>query len=230
MSYRSIAIDGPAGAGKSTLAKRLAQELGFLYVDTGAIYRTVGLAARRRGVDPSDAAGVAVILPGLAISMGYGEDGLQHMYLGGEDVTAAIRENEISAYASQVASVPAVREFLLEMQRRTAREHDVIMDGRDIGTVVLPQADLKIFLTAAPEARARRRYRELLERGQKAEYDQVLQEVIERDRRDTQREISPLRQAEDAVLADTTELDLEGSFRLLLKLSLSRFGTGEGQT
>jgi len=229
MSYRSIAIDGPAGAGKSTLAKRLAQELGFLYVDTGAIYRTVGLAARRRNVDPSDAAGVAAMLRSLSISMGYGEDGLQHMYLDGEDVTAAIRENEISAYASQVASLQAVREFLLEMQRRTAREHDVIMDGRDIGTVVLPQADLKIFLTAAPEARARRRYRELLERGQKAEYDQVLQEVIERDRRDTQRETAPLRQAEDAVLADTTDLDLEGSFQLLLKLSRGWSGTGEGQ-
>jgi len=229
MSYRSIAIDGPAGAGKSTLAKRLAQELGFWYVDTGAIYRTVGLAARRRGVDPSDAAGVAEMLRRLSITMGYGEDGLQHMYLDGEDVTAAIRENEISAYASQVASIPAVREFLLEMQRGTAREHDVIMDGRDIGTVVLPQADLKIFLTAAPEARARRRYRELLERGQQVQYDQVLQEVIERDRRDTQRETAPLRQAEDAVLADTTALDLEGSFQLLLELSRRRFGSGEGQ-
>lgn len=218
MKYRSIAIDGPSGAGKSTLAKRLAQELGFLYVDTGAIYRTVGVAVRRRGIDPADGAAVAALLPGLSITMGYGEDGLQHMFLDGEDVTSVIRENEISAYASKVAAIPAVRDFLLEMQRRLAREHDVIMDGRDIGTVVLPQADLKIFLTAAAEARARRRYQELLERGQKARLDQVLSEVIERDRQDTEREIAPLRQAADAVVADTTALDLEGSFQLLLGL------------
>lgn len=218
MKYRSIAIDGPSGAGKSTLAKRLAQELGFLYVDTGAIYRTVGVAVRRQRIDPADGAAVAALLPGLSITMGYGEDGLQHMCLDGEDVTAAIRENEISAYASKVASLPSVRDFLLEMQRRMAREHDVIMDGRDIGTVVLPHADLKIFLTAAPEARAQRRYRELLERGQKAQFDQVLAEVIERDRRDMERETAPLRQAEDAVAADTTALDLEGSFQMLLGL------------
>ena len=223
MKYRSIAIDGPSGAGKSTLARRLARELGFLYVDTGAIYRTVGLAARRQGIDPADANAVAVVLPGLAITMGYGEDGLQHMALNGEDVTAAIRENEISAYASKVAAHPAVREFLLEMQRRAAREHDVIMDGRDIGTVVLPQADVKIYLTAAAEARAERRCKELRSRGQQADFEQVLAEVIERDRRDTEREIAPLRRAEDAVTADTTELDLEGSFRLLLRLVRERF-------
>lgn len=227
MGYQSIAIDGPSGAGKSTLAKRLAQELGFLYVDTGAIYRTVGLAARRRAVDPSDAAGVAAMLPELRITMGYGEDGLQHMYLDGEDVTAAIRENEISACASKVAALPAVREFLLEMQRRAAREHDVIMDGRDIGTVVLPDADLKIFLTAAAQARAERRCKELLERGQQAELTQILQEVIERDRRDMEREIAPLQQAEDAVVADTTHLDLEGSFQLLLGMIRERLGNEE---
>ena len=218
MKYCSIAIDGPSGAGKSTLAKRLAQELGFLYVDTGAIYRTVGLAASRRGIDPNDAGAVAALLPRLVITMGYGSDGLQHMFLDGEDVTQAIRENEISAYASKVASIPSVRDFLLEMQRRTAREHSVIMDGRDIGTVVLPQADVKIYLTAAAEARAERRCRELLERGQQAVFDQVLQEVKERDRRDMERETAPLRQADDAVLADTTGLDLEGSFQLLLGL------------
>ena len=222
MKKRSIAIDGPSGAGKSTLAKRLAQELGFLYVDTGAIYRTVGLAARRRGIDPSDGAGVAELLPGLTISMGYGEDGLQHMFLDGEDVTRAIRENEVSACASKVAAIPAVREFLLEMQRETARKHSVIMDGRDIGTVVLPQADVKLFLTASPEARAERRYKELLERGQHVELDQVLREVMERDRRDTERETAPLRRSPDAVLADTTGLDLEGSFRLLLGLIRER--------
>ena len=223
MTYRSIAIDGPSGAGKSTLARRLARELGFLYVDTGAIYRTVGLAVRRQGIDPADADAVAALLPRLAITMGYGEDGLQHMTLNGEDVTEAIRENEISAYASKVAAIPAVRDFLLEMQRRAAREHDVIMDGRDIGTVVLPQADLKIYLTAAAEARAERRFRELLERGQQADFDQVLAEVIERDRRDTERETAPLRRAGDAVTADTTELDLEGSFQLLLGLARERF-------
>lgn len=226
MKYCSIAIDGPSGAGKSTLAKRLAQELGFLYVDTGAIYRTVGLAASRRGIDPMDTDAMAALLPRLAITMGYGADGLQHMFLDGEDVTQAIRENEISAYASKVASIPAVRDFLLEMQRRAAREHSVIMDGRDIGTVVLPQADVKIYLTAAAEARAERRYRELLERGQQAGFDQVLQEVKERDRRDMERETAPLRQADDAVLADTTGLDLEGSFQLLLGLVRERLGEG----
>ncbi len=229
MNHQSIAIDGPSGAGKSTLAKRLAQELGFFYVDTGAIYRTVGLAARRRGIDPSDAANVEAMLPGLTITMGYGKDGLQHMFLNGEDVTQAIRENEISACASKVAAIPAVRDFLLEMQRKTAREHDVIMDGRDIGTVVLPQADVKLFLTASPEARAKRRYKELLERGQHADFDQVLREVIERDRRDMERETAPLRQGPDAVLADTTGLDLEGSFRLLLGLIRERIGGKGGQ-
>lgn len=222
MKRRSIAIDGPSGAGKSTLARRLARELGFVYVDTGAIYRTVGLAARRRRVDPADGEAVAEVLPRLDIKMGYGEDGLQHMFLDGEDVTQAIRENEISACASKVAALPAVRAFLLEMQRKTARENDVIMDGRDIGTVVLPQADVKIYLTAAAEARAERRYRELLERGQRADLNQVLREVVERDRRDMDREVSPLRKADDAVLADTTGLDLEESFRLLLGLVRER--------
>ena len=229
MNHRSIAIDGPSGAGKSTLAKRLAQELGFLYVDTGAIYRTVGLSGLRQRLDLSDAAEVAGLLPRLTITMGYGEDGLQHMFLDGEDVTAAIRENEVSACASKVAAIPAVRDFLMEMQRRTAREHDVIMDGRDIGTVVLPDADLKIYLTAAPEARAQRRCRELLERGQQADFDRVLREVIERDRRDMERETAPLRQAEDAVPADTTELDLEESFQLLLRLIRNHLDVKEGQ-
>lgn len=224
MDHYSIAIDGPSGAGKSTLAKRLAQELGFLYVDTGAIYRTVGLAARRRGIDPSDRAAVVRMLPELDIAIGYGEDGLQHMVLDGEDVTQAIRENEISVYASKVSAFPEVRAFLLEMQRRAAREHDVIMDGRDIGTVVLPQADLKIFLTAAPEARARRRCRELQARGERADLEQVLKEVVERDRRDEERAVSPLIQAADAVLADTTELDFEQSFQMLLEMIRARLG------
>ncbi len=229
MSYRSIAIDGPSGAGKSTLAKALAQKLGFLYVDTGAIYRTVGLAALERGVDPADADGVAALLPDLSITMGYGSNGLQHMILNGVDVTEAIRRNEVSAAASKAAAIPAVRDFLLEMQRRAAREHDVIMDGRDIGTVVLPGADLKIYLTAAPEARAERRCRELRERGQQVDFDQVLAEVLERDRRDSQREAAPLRQADDAVLADTTQLDLEGSLRLLLELARAHLNLTGGE-
>ncbi len=229
MKHWGIAIDGPSGAGKSTLAKRLAQELGFLYVDTGAIYRTVGLAALRRGVDAADGPAVTALLPGLTITVAYGEDGLQHMFLNGEDVTAEIRRNEVSACASKAASIPAVRGFLLEMQRRIAQENSVIMDGRDIGTVVLPQADLKIFLTAAPEKRAQRRWKELLERGQRVELDQVLAEVMERDRRDSERETSPLRRAEDAVLADTTGLDLEESFQLLLEIVGSRIGCVKGE-
>ena len=228
MKYRSIAIDGPSGAGKSTLAKALAKELGFLYVDTGAIYRTVGLAALGRGIDPADGGAVAALLPGLSITMAYGADGLQHMFLDGEDVTEAIRRNEVSAAASKAAAIPAVRDFLMEMQRKAAREHDVIMDGRDIGTVVLPGADLKIYLTAAPGARAERRCKELRERGQQAEFGQVLAEVIERDRRDSQRETAPLRQAADAVLADTTKLDLEESFQLLLGLARNHLTLAEG--
>ncbi len=155
MQERSIAIDGPAGAGKSTLARALARELGYLYVDTGAIYRTVALRAREAGADPSDPEQVAPLLEDLDLRMDYGGDGVQRMYLSGRDVTETIRENEVSALASQVAALPAVREFLLDFQRKQAREHNVVMDGRDIGTVVLPQAGVKIFLTAAPEARGR---------------------------------------------------------------------------
>ncbi len=222
--HRSIAIDGPSGAGKSTLAKRLAKELGYHYVDTGAIYRTVALAALRAGIDPADESRVAALLPDIRIGMDYDGDGLQHMYLNGEDVTGAIRENRVSAGASKAAAIPAVRAFLLDTQRELARKHDVIMDGRDIGTVVLPNADVKIFLTATPEARAERRWRELLERGQSADKARVLQEVMERDARDTNRASAPLRQAEDAVPADTTKLDFEGSYRLLLRIIRERMG------
>lgn len=222
MSYHSIAIDGPAGAGKSTLARLLAAELGFLYVDTGAIYRTVGLFAHREGADLDDPQAVAETLPRLEVGMDYGPDGLQRMYLNGEDVTRAIRDNEVSQYASRVSAVPAVRGYLLEMQRRLAREHDVIMDGRDIGTVVLPQAELKVFLTADARDRARRRYEELMERGQRVEFGQILKDVEERDARDTQREISPLRKAEDAVELDTTGDGQEESFRRLLELVRAR--------
>ncbi len=224
MTYRAIAIDGPSGAGKSTLAKRLAKELGFLYVDTGAIYRTVGLAALRQGVAPGDEAGVLPLLPSLAITTAYADDGLQHMYLQGEDVTEAIRQHAVSDAASQVSAIPGVRDFLLEMQRRFALEHNVIMDGRDIGTVVLPGAALKVFLTAQPEVRARRRYEELLARGQQAEYASVLQDVLDRDWRDSHRAAAPLRQARDAVVVDTTDLDLDGSFGALIDLAKERLG------
>ena len=222
MQERSIAIDGPAGAGKSTLARALARELGYLYVDTGAIYRTVALRAREAGADPSDPEQVAPLLEDLNLRMDYGGDGVQRMYLSGRDVTEAIRENEISALASQVAALPAVREFLLEFQRKQAREHDVVMDGRDIGTVVLPQAGVKIFLTATPEARARRRTAELLQRGQDADFDEILREIRQRDKQDENRPVAPLRQAEDAALLDTTNLDLKGSLEALLTLVRER--------
>ena len=222
MQERSIAIDGPAGAGKSTLARALARELGYLYVDTGAIYRTVALRAREAGADPSDPEQVAPLLEDLDLRMDYGGDGVQRMYLSGRDVTETIRENEISALASQVAALPVVREFLLEFQRKQAREHDVVMDGRDIGTVVLPQAGVKIFLTAAPEARARRRTAELLQRGQDADFDEILREIRQRDEQDENRPVAPLRQAEDAALLDTTNLDLKGSLEALLTLVRER--------
>lgn len=218
MGMKSIAIDGPAGAGKSTLARQLAGQMGFLYVDTGAIYRTVALSVLRAGADPEDPEQVAPLLEGLDIRMDYGPDGEQRMFLSGEDVSKAIREHQVSGLASKVSAIPAVREFLLDFQRKQAREHNVVMDGRDIGTVVLPQADVKIFLTAAPEARAKRRLLELQQRGQQADYDTVLRDIIQRDYQDEHRPIAPLRRAEDGVLLDTTELNLEQSLQALLHL------------
>lgn len=218
MGFKSVAIDGPAGAGKSTLARRLAQKLGFLYVDTGAIYRTVALAVLRAGADPADEAGIAPLLEGLDVRMAYGEDGGQRMYLAGEDVSTAIREHQISGAASKVSAIPAVRAFLLDFQRKQAREGSVVMDGRDIGTVVLPDADVKVFLTAAPEARAERRLLELRQRGQSAELETVLRDIKERDWQDEHRPIAPLKRAADAVLLDTTNLDLEQSLEALLSL------------
>lgn len=218
MNHRAIAIDGPSGAGKSTLAKIVAKELGFLYVDTGAIYRTVGLACLERGVSPDDEAAVLPLLPTLTVTTGYGEDGLQHMYLQGADVTEAIRRHAVSDAASKVSAISGVRDYLLAMQRRFATEHDVVMDGRDIGTVVLPGADVKIFLTADPRDRARRRYEELLQRGQQADYATVLADVEARDYRDTHRATAPLKQADDATLLDTTGLPLEESRARLLTL------------
>ena len=187
-------------------------------MDTGAIYRTVALAVLRAGADPADAGQVAALLKGLDIRMDYGPDGEQRMFLGGEDVSRAIREHQVSGLASRVSAIPAVRDFLLDFQRRQAREHNVVMDGRDIGTVVLPQADVKIFLTAAPDARARRRLLELRQRGQQADYDTVLRDIIQRDEQDANRPIAPLRRAEDAALLDTTRLNLEQSLEALVRL------------
>ena len=215
---RSVAIDGPAGAGKSTLARQAARELGFLYVDTGAIYRTVALKTVRAGADPSDPAQVVPLLEELDIRMDYGPDGAQRMFLEGEDVSSAIREHQISGLASKVSAIPEVRAFLLDFQRKLAREHDVLMDGRDIGTVVLPDADVKIFLTAAPESRARRRLLELEQKGQKTDFETILRDIILRDEEDRNRPIAPLRQAEDAVLLDTTQLNLEQSLQALLSI------------
>lgn len=218
MQTISIAIDGPSGAGKSTLARRIAARLGYLYVDTGAIYRTIGYHMFTKGVDPREEPAVLAQLPEIHLELTYGEDGLQHMLLGGQDVTKEIRLPEISMYASAVSAIPGVRAFLLEMQRELARTHHVVMDGRDIGTVVLPEATVKIFLTADPEVRARRRMLELEERGTPEPFESVLRDIQERDWNDTHRAAAPLRQAEDAVLLDTTGLTFAESEEALLKI------------
>ena len=222
-SKKSVAIDGPSGAGKSTIARRISEEFGFIYVDTGAIYRTVGLAAALRKLDPKDKAAVVAMLPEISIRLAYGEDGLQHMYLDGEDVTSRIRTPEISLYASGVSAHPEVRAYLMEMQRSLARENDVVMDGRDIGTVVLPDAGLKIFLTASPEARARRRCSELVAKGQDVQYEDVLRDLKLRDENDSTRAAAPLKAAEDALLLDTTEMDFEESCRAVAAMIRERF-------
>lgn len=220
----AVAVDGPSGAGKSTLAKAVAKELHITYVDTGAIYRVIGLAVFRRSIEPRDEAAVVGLLPELDIGLRHGEDGEQKMYLNGEDVSADIRLPQISMYASDVSALPPVRAFLLEMQRKFAREQSVIMDGRDIGTIVLPDAEVKIFLTADAEVRARRRCLELEQRGTPKPYDEVLAELKERDYNDSHRAIAPLRQAEDAVRVDTSELDFEQSLALLLQTIRERAG------
>ena len=224
MSTIRIAIDGPAGAGKSTLARSVAARLGYLYVDTGAIYRTIGYHASIHGIDPKDEAAVMAALPEVQVELTYGSDGLQHMLLNGEDVTKEIRLPEISRYASEVSAHPGVRAYLLEMQRSLARTHDVVMDGRDIGTVVLPDAEVKVFLTASAQERARRRCRELEQRGTPQPYDQLLREIQQRDWDDTHRAAAPLRQAEDAVLLDTTALDFQESEEALLCIIQKKVG------
>ena len=215
--HYAVALDGPSGAGKSTLAKAVARELRVTYVDTGAIYRVIGLHVSRRGAEPRDEEAVKALLPEIRIGMEHGDDGTQRMYLNGEDVSEAIRLPEISMYASAVSALPAVRAFLLEMQRALAREQSVVMDGRDIGTVVLPDAKVKIFLTADAEVRAKRRFLELKERGTPKPYGEVLAELKERDWNDAHRDISPLKAAEDAVTVDTSALDFEQSKELLLR-------------
>ena len=221
MKYISVAIDGPSGAGKSTVARAAAAKLGYVYVDTGAMYRSIGLAVCRRGIAGEDTAGIIATLPEIAIQLTY-QDGAQHVLLNGEDVSSAIRDEEIGMAASAVAAIPAVRTFLLDAQRTLAASRDVLMDGRDIGTVVLPNATVKIFLTATPEARAERRYKELLMKGEKHDYQNVLADVRARDYQDTHRAAAPLRQAEDAVLVDTSELNFDQSFEALKKVIQDR--------
>ena len=218
MNTISIAIDGPAGAGKSTLAKSVSEKLGYVYVDTGALYRTIGYYVYNKNLDPKDEAAVSAVLPEIKVEMTYGDDGLQHMLLNGQDVTNEIRLPEISMYASAVSAHPPVRAFLLEMQRHLACIYNVVMDGRDIGTVVLPEAQIKVFLTAQPEVRAKRRQLDLLQRGTEEPYEKILKEIQERDWNDSHRAIAPLKQADDAVLLDTSELTFAESEDALLNI------------
>ena len=218
MKTISIAIDGPSGAGKSTLAKSISGKLGYLYVDTGAIYRTIGYYAFSNGIDPKNETEVVAALPAIQVEMAYGEDGLQHMLLNGQDVTREIRLPEISMYASAVSAHPGVRSFLRDMQRDLARTHNVIMDGRDIGTVVLPDAEIKVFLTASAQERARRRCLELEQRGTPEPFEKVLREIEERDWNDSHRATAPLKQADDAVLLDTTELNFQESEQAIMEI------------
>ena len=218
MSIYSVAVDGPSGAGKSTLSKAVARELGIVYVDTGAIYRTIGYYIFREGIDPKDAGAVVAALPLIHVDMCYSEDGLQHMLLDGEDVTEQIRLPEISMYASAVSAIPPVRDYLLEMQRDMARRSSVIMDGRDIGTVVLPDAQVKIFLTSDVEVRARRRTAELELRGTPKPFEQVLEEMKQRDWADSHRDAAPLQEAEDAIRVDTTDMDFQQSKEAIMQV------------
>ncbi len=219
----SVAIDGPSGAGKSSMARRLAAELGYTYVDTGAMYRAIGLFALRRGVDPADGAAVAALLPAVRLDIRL-ENGVQQVWLNGENVSEEIRAEQVGMAASAVAVHPAVRAFLLDAQRAMAARQNVLMDGRDIGTVVLPHATVKIFLTATPEARAARRLKELRDKGLPAELADVLADIRRRDDQDTHRAAAPLRQAGDAIPVDTSEIGIEESFALLKATILAHLG------
>ena len=214
----AVALDGPAGAGTSTIARAAAAELGIIYVDTGALYRSIGLNALRSGIDLTDTKAIEDSLNGLKVELAFDAEGAQVVLLNGEDVSSLIRTPEVSMSASKVSAVPAVRAFLLDLQRNMAKTQSVIMDGRDIGTVVLPDAEVKIFLTASPEIRAKRRFDELVEKGQEVKYEDVLADVIERDYNDSHREIAPLKPAEDSKLADTSGLTLEESISLIINI------------
>lgn len=225
MKHIRIAIDGPSGAGKSTLARSIAAKLGYVYVDTGAIYRTISCYMLEQGIDPTDEKAVVAALPQAKVVIRYGADGLQHMLLNGADVTERIRRPEVSGCASVVSAYPDVRAHLLEMQRQMASADNVVMDGRDIGTVVLPDAEIKVFLTASAQERARRRTLELEQRGTPQSYETTLREIEERDWNDTHRATAPLRQAADAVMLDTTQLDFQASEEALLRIIQERSGT-----
>ena len=220
----SIAIDGPAGAGKSTIARRLAKELGYMYVDTGAIFRTVAYFFDLWGVSPKDIDGITRYIDELNVGIEYDEDGVQHMIMNGLDVTEDIRTPEISQKASIVSAHAIVRDMLLDMQRDVAKQHNVIMDGRDIGTVVLPRATVKIFLTASAEVRAKRRCDEMTAKGMKANYDQVLKDIQQRDYQDTHREVAPLKMCRDSIKLDTSELDIDGVIAAMKDIIAKKVG------
>ncbi|MBQ5315901.1 MAG: (d)CMP kinase [Oscillospiraceae bacterium] len=220
---KNIAIDGPAGAGKSTIARTVASKLGFIYVDTGALYRSIGLYCLNNNIETTDRTEVERILPDISVQLKY-LDGVQRVILNDNDVSEEIRKPECSMAASNVSAIPAVREFLFELQRKMARENDVIMDGRDIGTVILPDAEVKIFLTASPEERANRRFKELIEKGNNPDYDELLKEINQRDYNDMHRETAPLKQADDAILFDTTTLGKDEVVDELLKIISGKLG------
>lgn len=214
----AIALDGPAGAGKSSIAKRAAKALDYIYVDTGALYRTIGLAASRKGVEPKPSKEVENLLSEITVDLTFNDSGEQVVLLNGEDVSGLIRTPEASMMASKISAVPTVRAYLLDLQRNIAKTHNVIMDGRDIGTVVLPDAKVKIFLSASPEARAERRYKELCEKGMDVKYEDVLNDVITRDYNDTHRETAPLKPAQGCIMVDTTEIDFEQSVEKIISV------------
>lgn len=219
----NVAIDGPAGAGKSTIARAAAEKLGFIYVDTGALYRAVALFVLQRGIDPEDTNRVISVLPMVEVELKY-VDGEQRVYLCGENVSRVIRTPEVSKAASVVSAIPKVRELLFRLQQDTASYNNVIMDGRDIGTVVLPKAQVKIFLTASAEERANRRYKELVEKGQNVNYDEILADIKQRDENDMNRAIAPLKQAKDAILIDNTDLSLEESVNAIIEAVENKIG------